>query len=171
MLVLICINVPWSLGYVELGVPRTFKLDAATGIRFFIGVIANITFYSIALFLGLVAMLFFLRVLLRSHKTALAVTVLLAVFVNGFGPLWEFALLLVVYALFFYVLMRFGLVAVVISFAYYALLDALPTTLDASAWYSPYGFAALAIFAALVLYAFRFSFGSRPILAPSRLDD
>jgi hypothetical protein len=40
-----------------------------------------------------------------------------------------------------------------------------------SAWYSSYGFAALAIFAAIVLYAFRTSLGGRPLLAPSRLDD
>ena len=46
-----------------------------------------------------------------------------------------------------------------------------PSTLDASAWYAGYGLAALAIFAAIVLYAFRTSLGGRPLLASSRLDD
>jgi hypothetical protein len=47
----------------------------------------------------------------------------------------------------------------------------LPITLDASAWYAPYGYAALAIIAAIVLYAFRTSLGGRPLLAPSPIDD
>jgi hypothetical protein len=45
------------------------------------------------------------------------------------------------------------------------------STLDASAWYAGYGYAVLAVFAAIVLYAFRTSLGGRPLLAPSRLDD
>ena len=45
-----------------------------------------------------------------------------------------------------------------------------PLTLDASAWYSGYGFAALLIFAAVVLYAFRNSLGGRPLLGAPPLD-
>jgi len=46
-----------------------------------------------------------------------------------------------------------------------------PATLDASAWYSHASFAALAIFAVVVLYAFRYSLGGRPLIAASQLDD
>jgi hypothetical protein len=46
-----------------------------------------------------------------------------------------------------------------------------PITLDASAWYSGYGYLALSIWAAIVLYAFRTSLGGRPLLASSHLDD
>jgi hypothetical protein len=67
--------------------------------------------------------------------------------------------------------MRFGLVAAMVCFGYYVLLDALPGTLDTSAWYKPYGFFSIALLISIALFAFRFSLGSRPILAPSRLDD
>ena len=49
--------------------------------------------------------------------------------------------------------------------------SAFPFTLDASAWYSHASFAALAIFAVVVLYAFRYSLGGRPLIAASQLDD
>jgi hypothetical protein len=52
-----------------------------------------------------------------------------------------------------------------------SILFEVPTTLDTSAWYSGYGYAALAIFAAIVLYAFRFSLGGRPLIAAPHLDD
>jgi len=50
-------------------------------------------------------------------------------------------------------------------------IGAFPLTLDASAWYSHAGFAALAIFAAVVLYAFRYSLGGRSLLATSPPED
>jgi hypothetical protein len=171
ILVLAYVVVPWSLGYVDLGMPRTFRLDAVAGIRFFASMVADTISWSVILFLARVALLFFLRILLRNQKAALAAAVVFAALFNGPGNLWEFAIVLVVSSLYFYVLMRFGLVAAVIFDAYFTLLDTLPTTLDASAWYSPYGFAALAIFAAIVIYAFRFSLGGRPLLASSHLDD
>jgi hypothetical protein len=171
MLVLIYINIPWSLGYVELGVPRSFAIESATGIHFLIGTIMAASKFSIIFSLGCVALLFFLRILLRSQKAALAVSAILATPVLGFGNRWEFAVALAVCALIYYVLMRFGLVAAIVFFAYYMLLDALPTTLDTSAWYSDYGFAALAIFAAIGLYAFRTSLGGRPLISTPQLDD
>jgi len=77
---------------------------------------------------------------------------------------------LITSALILLVLVRFGLLAT----AFYAfagfLLSNFPLTLDASAWYSGYGFAALLIFAAVVLYAFRNSLGGRPLLGAPPLD-
>jgi hypothetical protein len=46
-----------------------------------------------------------------------------------------------------------------------------PITLDVSAWYSGTGYAALAVFAAIVLYSFRTSLGGRSLLSASHLDD
>ncbi len=69
------------------------------------------------------------------------------------------------------VVMRYGLVSGALCLFVYELLRSYPVTLDASTWCSGYGFAALAILAAIVLYAFRFSLGGRPFLASSRLDD
>jgi hypothetical protein len=44
-------------------------------------------------------------------------------------------------------------------------------TLDASAWYAPYGYAALAMLAAIVLYAFRTSLGGQPLFGRASLED
>jgi hypothetical protein len=66
--------------------------------------------------------------------------------------------------------MRFGLVVLAFVYITSSLLT-LPITLDVSAWYSRYGFAVLAIFAAIVLYAFRTSLGGRPMFGTPRLDE
>jgi hypothetical protein len=112
-----------------------------------------------------------MRSLLRNQTAAMIACVL--VFALGTTPLNPSAFTVTVHlllsALFFTVLMRFGLVAV--AFVWFALFIQIsfPMTFDASAWYS--GFAAFAILAVVVLYAFRYSLGSRPLLAPSHLDD
>ena len=67
--------------------------------------------------------------------------------------------------------MRFGIVSVVFFIFFLRLFLDFPVTLDTSAWYSGYGYAALAILAAIVLYAFRYSLGGRPISGTLRLDD
>lgn len=88
------------------------------------------------------------------------------VYVNSFA-----IALLVCSPLFFIILMRFGLLAEVAGFLVFLSFIAFPTTLDASAWYSKYGFVSVAMIAVIVLYAFRISLGGHPLLAPSRLDD
>jgi hypothetical protein len=67
--------------------------------------------------------------------------------------------------------MRFGLVAAIFHLFAYQTIRGLPSTLDASAWYAEYGYFGLAILGAIVLYAFLYSLGGRPLIAPSRLDD
>jgi hypothetical protein len=47
----------------------------------------------------------------------------------------------------------------------------MPLTLDVSSWYARCSFTAVAIFAAIVLYAFRTSLGGRPIFGTPRLDE
>jgi hypothetical protein len=46
-----------------------------------------------------------------------------------------------------------------------------PMPLDASSWYAGFGYAALAILAAIVLYSFRTSLGGRPLISAPHLDD
>ena len=68
-------------------------------------------------------------------------------------------------------MMRFGFLAATPFMFAGTIIEMTPMTLDTSAWYSPYGFLALAIFVAMVLYAFHTSLGGRPVFGTSRLDD
>jgi hypothetical protein len=92
--------------------------------------------------------------------------------INGSDNPWSYTVFLVWSAIWLILIMRFGLVTTAIAgITGGVIFSELPTTLDVSAWYSGYSFAALAIFAVIVLYAFRTSLGGRPLLAPSRFDD
>ena len=117
-------------------------------------------------------MLVVMRALLRNQTATIIACVLVSALGQTPSNLSVFTAIvgIIISTLFFIALMRFGLLAMVFCwFTDFCLLN--PITFDASAWYSGYGFAALAIFAAVVLYGFRFSLGSRPLLAASHLDD
>jgi hypothetical protein len=68
------------------------------------------------------------------------------------------------------VLTRVGLVALMITQFVSGTLIAYPITFDTSAWYSGFGFAALAIVAVVTLYGFRTSLGSRKLFEPSGVE-
>ncbi len=89
---------------------------------------------------------------------------------SGVTNIWTFPLELVGSGIMLLLLMRVGLVAAIFSGFVNMLFINFPITHDTSAWYSEVGFAALAILAVIVLYAFRTSLARRPLLAPSRLD-
>jgi hypothetical protein len=74
-------------------------------------------------------------------------------------------------ALMLFLLIRCGLVALVLACFIVDLFPNLLITFHASAWYSGYGYAALAILTAIVLCASRTSLGGHPLLASSHLDD
>ena|GEM_PF-1170181 len=141
------------------------------GIRHFAASLLSI--FVEVLFLTLVGISLFLilRVLLRNQKAAMVAWIMLAAAIPGYGNnVWTVAGSLSGGIICLWVLMRFGLVA--LAFVYLTgLLFNSPITLDVSAWYSDYGFAVLAIFGAIVLYAFRTSLGGRPIFGTPRLDD
>ena len=84
---------------------------------------------------------------------------------------WMIPASLITVTLYLLVLMRFGLVAIVLADCVAGLFLTFPNALEASAWYSDTGYAALAIFAVVVLYAFRTSLGGRPLITAPNLDD
>jgi serine/threonine protein kinase len=158
-----------------LGYPKSapFTFDFATSGSSFISSILGQLHTAILLSLGLLCLLFLLRVLLRNERVAFVVWVLFIPLVSMLFPNgWIVGIVnMVVFALLLFLLMRFGLVALALAFFTLLLRATTPITFDASAWYSGYGFATLAIFGVIVLYAFRTSLGGRPLLATSHLDD
>jgi serine/threonine-protein kinase len=110
-----------------------------------------------------------LSVLLKSKKAAigfmfLVATVGLALSTGGF------ALALVGSAVWFFALIRFGLIAMFFTAFAFTALRSFPIILSKT-WCAHFSYFILVLFAAIVLYAFRYSLGGRPLLAPSRLDD
>jgi hypothetical protein len=163
--------VPSWTGHGDLIPQSTFRFGVLGGTRFFVSEILGLLIVGIFGGLGYVCFVLILRILLRNQKVAITASILfLALF---FAPenLWSYSIALAMSACIIFLLMRFGFWAGVIVFFTRRLFVLFPTTLSASAWYSGYSFAALAIFAAIVLYAFRTSLGGRPLLTPSHLDD
>jgi serine/threonine protein kinase len=117
-----------------------------------------------------VSVLFFLRVLLRSQIIAVVCYVLIWSFLYR-GASWTFATNVVINIIFVFILMRFGLFALAVALFVFSFVSDFPLTLDASAWYSGYGYAILALLAAIIFFAFRRSLGSRPLLTASHIDD
>ena len=162
---------PSWFGYAALVPPSAFDFRSIMGTRFFISVLMDKLIQLVIISLLLICLLSIMKFLLRNQKVAMAVCIIILAITMGPGNFWSFAIFLVIGACYFFVLMRFGLVAVgFIQVSLYVFIG-FPITLSFSAWYSGYGYAALAIFAAVVLYAFRTSLGGRPLLAPSHFDD
>jgi hypothetical protein len=163
---------PLWLGHAEFWRPVS-RLEATTGIHFFLQLLITVLGGSILTCFGLVALLFFLRVLLRNQIAALAVCFMLWPLIEGGSQNYgAFAVNLVLSANLLFVLMRFGLVAAISTYVYCGIvMNYFPITLEASAWYSGYGYAVLAILAVFVLYSFRTSLGGRSLLAVSPIDD
>jgi serine/threonine protein kinase len=144
------------------------------GTRFVIHDIFYIAWVSILVALATFCLIVFLTVLLRSQKAAIAVCFLLVagpaalgagLVQSGSVPSITFA------AIWILALMRFGFVASIVALFAEFTMRRCPVPLQSSAWYSVYGYLLLAVLAALVLYAFRYSLGGRPLLASSRLDE
>ena len=114
---------------------------------------------------------FLMKVLLRNQTVAVIACVLIFSLANAPGNLWSFLVIIVLSPIFFIVLIRFGFVTAIIALFVDAIIVGLPAFLEPSAWYSGYGYAALLILAVIVLYAFRYSLGGRPIFGTPRLDD
>jgi len=137
-----------------------------------------------ALFRGLVSIffLFFLRVILRSNWAALVGLVAFETagqLFSGSGSTLPIVLPVAVIApiivvenlLLVVVLKRVGLFAFIVAIFVQAMLTQFPATLQASAWYAGYGYAALAIVAAIAVYGFKVSLGGQPLVASANFDE
>jgi hypothetical protein len=160
--------IPPLLGYAELDWPAGITSMTLMGARFVIARLLQGLVDGVFFGLFQISILFFLRILLRSQKAAITVFVVLMALSANPGV---FAVGLVLNVFIVFILIRFGLVALAFAFFAVDILLNFPATLDVTAWYSGYGYAALAVLAAIVLYAFRTSISGRLFLASSHLDD
>jgi uncharacterized membrane protein len=76
-----------------------------------------------------------------------------------------------IFVLMYFILMRFGLLTAISMTIISIFITHFPITFNTTAWYRNYGYVALIIFAAIVLYAFYYSLGGRPIFGTPRLDE
>jgi hypothetical protein len=144
-------------------------LGSFLGTRFTIATI--LTSLALSIFVGLTALclLMIMKVLVKNQIAAviLCFIITVMVFSKNMGPIAA----LIFSTLFYLVLLRFGILSAILLIFAYDILRVSPITFESSAWYSPYGYLGLAIFAAIVLYAFYHSLGGRPLFGTPRLDD
>jgi hypothetical protein len=154
------------------GIDRYVAYDLAPllGTRFLISALLLNLLFQVLMCLAPLCFLVVLGALLKSQKAAIVVQFLLITVLVGYEG--GFVLGLAGCTLWFFALIRFGLTAAILTEFTSAVLtcELAPITLHRT-WYAPYGYLMLAIFAVIVLYAFRYSIGSRPLLTSSRLDD
>ena len=165
--------IPWWFGH-------PYQLSGASypgilGMRFAMYVFLIYLFLGVSFAVVDVSILFFLRVLLKRQVVAVIFYVLFwAVFSSTNQFQWSlatFATQVVINAVWVFIMMRFGLIALAVALFVWLFCSVFPLTLDGSVWYTEYSYAVLAVFAAVVIYAFRKSLGRQPSLAPSHLDD
>jgi hypothetical protein len=125
--------------------------------------------------LGLLLLLFVLRVLLRREKLAAAVlTVLLAAQMTLFNehvPALVMPLILITYAILVTVVLRLGLLAMACSLFTYFILFLYPLGLDFSHWTgatTPFALLAVGLLAA---WGFRGALAGRPLLRDALLNE
>jgi serine/threonine-protein kinase len=149
---------------------EAYDLASLLGTRFLISALLLNLLFNVLICLAPLCFLVVSGALLKSQKAAIAVQFLLITVLMGYEG--GFVLGLAVSTLWLFALIRFGLTAAILTSFTSAVLtcELAPITLRRT-WYAPYGYLVLAIFAVIVLYAFRYSLGGRPLLAPSRLDE
>jgi serine/threonine-protein kinase len=164
---------PTLLGHAELGIPYQCDLQAFMGSRFFLSHVLSVLYSNVSAGLGLICLLCIVMTLLKHQKTAIAVCCIGLVLMTppDSSSLWSVAIKLSLTPIFFIILLRFGFLSAAASFVISTMLREFPIGFQFSAWYSGYGYAALAMLAAVVFYAFRYSLGGRPIIGSPQLDD
>jgi serine/threonine protein kinase len=154
--------------------PLFINLQNFVGARFFIAHVLD-TSVNVTLMgcLSLVCLLVVMRTLLRNQTAAVIACVV--AFALGTWPqnysAFTLTAGLILSALFFVLLIRFGMLAAASGWFANYIFFRYPTIFDTTAWYSVYGFAALALFAAVVLFAFYTSLGGQPMFGRALLED
>jgi serine/threonine-protein kinase len=152
--------------------PALLDFEALMGVRYFVAeFLGSLIINPLLWGLGVMCFLFLLTIILRNQKAAFAAFILISPWVMWTGDAWSLATSLVNGILYLFVLMRFGLLSIVVGLMVGVISVSFPASLDVSAWYAGYGYAALALFTAIVIYAFRTSLGGRPLIAAPQIDD
>ncbi len=127
---------------------------------------------SILWALGIITLLFLMRVLLRKQWLAVGVSWILLALpgVDWRSPI-DVVSKLLSWALVYVVLLRFGILALAISWLFVYGLELAPVTPDFSQWYAWRAVLILLPFVALVLYGFRTALGRQPIFGAAALDE
>jgi serine/threonine-protein kinase len=176
-------SAPSWFGYPE-GRLVLSPIDSLLGPLSFVNTLLQV-FAAGTLFLGLVGifLLFFLRILLRSDLAAFVVWVAIQTVVRSSfgaagvsnvlgGPIAIVGVIAVLEnVLLFLVLKRFGLVAFMTTLFTLGIFASFPITLQTSAWYAGYGYAALAVVGAIALYGLKTSVGEQPFVLGASLED
>jgi tRNA A-37 threonylcarbamoyl transferase component Bud32 len=171
-----CINLffldfmPSWFKFLEPVQPIVIAFKSLLGTRFFIAAWLDAIVIFVFLSLALLCLLVIARILLRNQKLAIAASLLIMSSFAAAGGIWSFSVQITIWALCVFALMRFGLVAC-FFLNLLSILTVIPISLSPAPWYSPYGYATLAIFFSIVLYAFYTSLGGRPLFGTPRLDD
>jgi serine/threonine-protein kinase len=176
-----CLDVLTNLMPGWLGYPAEAPIDLTLDIllrptAFLARVSSNLLSNGLFFSMACLFLFFLLRVALRNDWGALVLWTI--VFPLMFSPIlgsetpWVIApIILVSNIAGFMLLKRVGLGAFLTTLFVSSLLHDFPLTFHASAWYAGYGYAALAIVAAIALYGFKTSLGGRPLVAGVGLDD
>jgi serine/threonine-protein kinase len=145
---------------------RTPNLNAVLRTGTFISsLFAQLAQVTLVFTLGFILFVFFLRLLVRHDWPAIVIAALIltttdTAFIQNPWTIGPFVLISNICI--FFVLVRFGLVAFFSgALALLTFVNAETGALQASAWYSGYGFAALLFTAALTFYGFHTSLGGR----------
>jgi serine/threonine protein kinase len=148
-------------------------LTSISGFHLFVYVLLLMLLISLIYSFFWGSLLLVSRFILRSDKAAFSAVVLIWALLAAVGErnLFLTAIFALLVGLSILVLMRFGLLAVGVGIFIITFFSSLPILFKVSAFYTKYCYTALAIFAAIVLYAFYYSLGGRPIFGTPRLDD
>jgi serine/threonine-protein kinase len=146
------------------------RLQNAMGVGWFTSRVIEIVGTGTLLALGMLCLVSFLRVLLRSDKLVALVVILVPALLSilfvdpqrnpRIGLLSYFVLM----ALPTFVLVRFGFLALVVWWVFDDLFLRFPLTLQSSIWYSTATYGVLTIAVVFAFFACRISLGGRPIL-------
>jgi hypothetical protein len=163
--------VPSWLGYLPPQ-PSSGPQWLFLGARTIVANVAVSLMFAPFFWLTFLFILLLFRTLLRKEWAAAVAWVLLFTlfFPLSFDPIgWVGALLFSSLAVF--VMIRFGLLALVTNFMVFNILQGFPLTTQGSAWYAGISLTGILLMAAMALYGFYTSLGSRPVFGGAVLEE
>jgi hypothetical protein len=178
----IAATVAW-IGYLENALPYWINISDVTpgglipnslsDLRRFFGVLIGTVWGGVGFGVGVLALLFFARVILRRNWLATLITglVLTAVFLNEPNIFFDFPVTAIQMTLWLFLLIRFGFLAFAIGWMEFGLLTSIPITLRASDWYAGRSLFVLLLFLGFALYGFRTALAGRPVFGNLAVDD